>query len=437
MPRSSALGPVGSADRPPAPSPSARALVADRVRRGLSLLPGFGLAPIPVRVAKAGFAMARRRRHSPIYPALPAARPTPGVLANIAVDELALGIFRTPRREPRPDDYPDFAAHVGDAHAHYSALGHIADPLAHHPTPPPLHGEPQEPGHVHGVAMKRLSWSSGFRVDEGAPGGDTWPVVGRNATASAIIVEHPDGGADRPWLVCIHGLGTGRAMQDLFCFRAKHLQRDLGLNLAFPVLPLHGPRGDSAMHGTEFLSSDLVASVHGVSQAVWDLRRLLGWIRGRSDGAIGLHGVSLGGYLTSLLGSMEPDLAAVIAGVPLTDIPALFASHAPARVRRIADRYGMLGQAPHELHRMISPLAMQPLVPHDRRFIYAGLADRLTTPVQGHRLWMHWQRPEALWFRGGHLGFLWSREVQAFVDGALTESGLVGHNAPILRAQTG
>jgi hypothetical protein len=65
-------------------------------------------------------------------------------------------------------------------------------------------------------------------------------------------------------------------------------------------------------------------------------------------------------------------------------------------------------------------------VPHDRRFIYAGIADRLVHPLrQVHALWTHWDEPAITWFEGSHIGFFLSRPVNEFLAEALRHSGLV------------
>jgi hypothetical protein len=44
------------------------------------------------------------------------------------------------------------------------------------------------------------------------------------------------------------------------------------------------------------LSLELTAMLHGITQAVWDLRRLVSWIRGGTDAPVGVYGVSLGAH---------------------------------------------------------------------------------------------------------------------------------------------
>jgi dienelactone hydrolase len=165
-------------------------------------------------------------------------------------------------------------------------------------------------------------------------------------------------------------------------------------------------------------------NVHGAAQSVWDVRRLVSWIRTQDDAArIGITGVSLGGYVTALVAGVEDGLACAIAGIPAVDLIDLIEHH--ARLESNSERARVIAVA-KRVARVVSPLALTPRVPADRRFVYAGLADRLVHPRhQVVRLWEHWGRPEILWFAGGHLGFMNSKPVGRFVRDALTSSGLV------------
>jgi hypothetical protein len=98
--------------------------------------------------------------------------------------------------------------------------------------------------------------------------------------------------------------------------------------------------------------------------------------------------------------------------------------HAPAHIRRRAEEHGVWGKEAERIVRVISPLLFEPRVPHERRFIFAGLADRLATPGQAQRLWLHWDRPTIHWYSGNHVGFFWTRKLGDFVDTALVTSGL-------------
>ena len=113
------------------------------------------------------------------------------------------------------------------------------------------------------------------------------------------------------------------------------------MNVALPVLPLHGARRVTRVSGEPFLSFELMNAVHGLTQAVWDLRRLISWIRSQGATSISLFGVSLGGYTVALLAGLEPGLDGVVAGIPVADFPGLFHATQPATHPGPGDR------APH------------------------------------------------------------------------------------------
>jgi len=179
------------------------------------------------------------------------------------------------------------------------------------------------------------------------------------------------------------------------------------------------------LSGEPFLSYELMNSVHGLAQSVWDIRRLVDWLRSQGATSIGLYGVSLGGYVVSLLAGLSEGFEAVIAGIPVVDLPTLFAAHSPPPIRRRADRHGILGTGSDVAHHVVSPLAFEAKVAHDRRFIFAGYGDRMAFPNQAVRLWEHWDRPAICWYPGSHVGYLWSAPVKGFVDRSLDSAGLV------------
>ena len=146
-----------------------------------------------------------------------------------------------------------------------------------------------------------------LRTARDEPGRDRWLGYTANDREYALMLRHR---RPRPWLVCVHGTEMGRAALDLTVFRVRHLHRDLGLNVVLPVLPMHGPRCRRLPKGAVFPGEDVLDNVHATAQAVWDIRRLVSWIRRQQpESPIGLNAISLGGYVASLVASLEDDLA--------------------------------------------------------------------------------------------------------------------------------
>jgi hypothetical protein len=247
-------------------------------------------------------------------------------------------------------------------------------------------------------------------------------------------MRHP--GPDRPWLVCVPGYRMGHPAVDFAGFRARWLYRELGLNVAIPVMPLHGPRRIGRRGGDGYLSGDFLDTIHAQSQAIWDIRRLIAWLREEGAPRVGVQGVSLGGYTTALLASLEEDLDCAIAGIPAVDFLRLARSHAPAILLRVARAMGIRFDRIELLLRVISPLAHTPRVPRTRRYLYAGVADRLAPPDHALDLWNHWDRPRFEWYHGSHVSFLWERGVRDLLEEALTDSGMTSprrHRAAVRR----
>ena len=243
-----------------------------------------------------------------------------------------------------------------------------------------------------------------------------------NRTVHAWVSRAP-GRGHNSWLMCGHGFGMGTsASTDLRAFRVKELHRR-GINVVVPVLPLHGPRASGRVRGEDLMTIDMVDSMHGMAQAAWDLRRVIRWLRESQDAAaVGLIGYSLGALVAALVASLEGDLACVIAGIPVVEpARALPPTQPPAR-HRARRRPRRSGAGADDAHRVVSPLAMDCKVPVDRRYIFAGLADRMSTFGQARRLWLHWGRPALAAYPGGHVGFFWSSAVRRLVEGALTDS---------------
>jgi len=382
------------------------------------------LATVP---RTSGFALrtVRRRRRAEPLPGFPETKLTPKLIGSVALDEAILTMAMAPDRFPHREDYRRVGAELATARELFGSQGWLADPRSYHRSPPSLTADDVRitRGWAHGLGYERIHFPSEFEPRTDEPGRDRWVDFEPNRQASAWVLRHDDD-HPRPWLVCVHGFGMGQAFMEFPAFHAMHLHRELGLNLIGPTLPLHGARKVGAFSGDQFLSFDLMNSVHGLTQSAWDIRRVLSWVRAQEvpPAGVGMYGVSLGGYTTALLAALEPDLALALAGIPVSDFPTLYESQSPPVIRRRSIEHGILGGPAEDVHRVVSPLAMAPLVPAEKLAIFAGLGDRLAHPRQAHDLWMHWGEPRMRWYPGNHVGFLWSAKVRAFVDEMLLAS---------------
>lgn len=362
----------------------------------------------------------------------PAPKRTLPLAAKIAVDEVLLGLELGQRGGGIPDAELDRTIdELARCRELFERQGFLEKPASYHVRPPDLVDPEIRTRRIAGHAVEVLRFESGYAPREGEPGRERWLGYGSCRNAFAYVVR--SGGAGRPWLVCTNGYRMGHAEIDVRVFERFFAR--LGLNVLIPVLPLHGPRRRSVHSGTGFLGLDVVDTLHAEAQAVWDIRRLLGWIRAQEPSAIGALGLSLGGYTTAVYASVDEGLVCAIPGIPLTDISRLLARHGvPQHLRRAIER-GYSLERVREVLRVVSPLALEPKVPVEGRMLFGAVADRLVTPDQVRDLWRHWGEPEIVWYQGGHVTFRLERSVFSGIDRALRRSGLLGSGPQAVAAE--
>ena len=374
-------------------------------------------------VADALHAVRRRRSRERD---LPRAKPSLALLGELLLDRTFALSTAVLTGLPRPGALGRMLDEAERARRFYEARGWLADPAAYHRDPPALH-DPQtrEERSWSGPRRRRyrrLVFPSRYEPHAGEPGRGRWLAHPRNGTAHAYVLEHP--GPPRPWLVCVHGFGMGTPLVNLSGFPVRLLHDRLGLNLLFPCLPLHGARAATRLSGGEVLAPDALRLVHLFAQGVWDVRRLVSWIRARGGERIGLYGISLGGYVSALVAGLEDGLACVIAGIPLVDFPLAAEDNMPWLLRGRDDGMAPGSELFRALTRVVSPLALAPRVPREGRFIYAGIADRIVPPEHPRALWRHWRGPGIHWFEGGHVLGAWNRSVRPFLEASLRRVGM-------------
>jgi hypothetical protein len=373
----------------------------------------------------------------------------------MAAGYLAMGQHRCPASVPAPDTGPNLAAraavnelmmcgliltswpvaigHVAvrvqreatDAYSLFEEKGWLSEPATYHQDPPPLDDPEIEKMEHKGREIECLSFGSLYEPHEDEPGRERWVSYRRNPTARAWILRHE--GEQRPWLICVHGIRMGTLNKSIIRFQPEYLHEELGLNLIMPVLPMHGPRDTGGIiSGERTLSGDIMDTLHTGAQAMWDFRRLVWWLR-ECEGApaIGALGHSLGGYAVSLLASLETDLDCVVAGNPAVDPSHLFWSNALAVATHSLSAEGIREETYKALLRPVSPLALDPVVPHERRAIFAGVVDRVVPPVQAHSLWRHWEEPRIGWYQGAHQRFIRAQEGRKVLEETLRAANML------------
>jgi len=231
-----------------------------------------------------------------------------------------------------------------------------------------------------------------------------WSRLSANNIVHAQHWRHDDG--PRPTLSVIHGfMGSSYLLNGLF-FTLPWYYRS-GYDVLLYTLPFHGRRAEklSPFSGFGYFASGLSGFAESMAQAVHDFRSVVDYLRQTGVERVALTGISLGGYTSALLATVEDRLEAVIPNCPVVSPAKLFDEWFPANeLVRLGlwltsiDRDELdAGMAYH------CPLNYQPVIPKDRRMIITGLGDRMAPPDHAVTLWEHWDRCRLHWFPGNHV----------------------------------
>jgi pimeloyl-ACP methyl ester carboxylesterase len=290
----------------------------------------------------------------------------------------------------------------------YAELGSERDPAKSFPAPAELPRVSSRPANRLAQRIARgtvdnISFPSSFRAINPALL-KRWSVWESNNIVHAQHWRHADG--PHPTLCVIHGfMGSSYLVNGRF-FTLPWYYRS-GYDVLMYTLPFHGPRAEkcSPFSGFGYFAGGLGGFAEAMAQAVHDFRSIIDYLRHTGVDRIALTGISLGGYTSALVASVDDRLEAVIPNCPVVTPATMFEEWFPAnklvglglRLSKIARDELAAGLSYH------CPLNYRPLVPKNRRMIITGLGDRMATPGQAVLLWQHWDRCALHWFPGSHV----------------------------------
>lgn len=241
-----------------------------------------------------------------------------------------------------------------------------------------------------------LSWASEYRP--------FLPQLGeryaRCAENRAAGVRFLTSGDDRPVAILIHGYMAGSYPMEQRVWPLPRFLRS-GYDVALFTLPFHGVRANATRRGApEFPGSDPRFSNEGFRQVIADLRNFVGWLRAQGRPAVGVMGMSLGGYTAALLATVDSGLSFCVPVIPL------------ASLADFVREQGELSAAPdvaavehallERVYRVVSPVDRKPLIHPSRTLVVAGKADRITPVTHARKLAAHFGSQLVSW-HGGHL----------------------------------
>ena len=327
------------------------------------------------------------------------------------------------RRGPESLSHEQRIARLAEIRAEYGGGQLIEDPDAFFAAPPKLCTLDVRERRVakpwwRGECFD-LSWASAFEPFSSSMR-DEYQAHLPNRRAHARLYLGPVKG--RPAVILVHGYMAGRLGLEERLWPIPWMSEN-GLDAALIVLPFHGVRTRADGGGPLFPGADPRFTNEGFRQLVADFRVLSALLKERGAPAVGVMGMSLGGYSSALLATLEPNLAFAVPIIPLASI---------ADFARDQGRLGT-GESAAAQHTaleqanwIVSPFARPRRIPRERVLVIGAEADRVT-PLDRHaqKLAAHFDVP-LLRLRGGHLLQTWRTEAFRAVGRMLHESGHAG-----------
>lgn len=240
----------------------------------------------------------------------------------------------------------------------------------------------------------------------------TYPISGEHyrqhhQNESVVAYHWRHGDQLRPTVIFVHGFMAAQWFANDRMQGMTHFYNE-GYDVFLLTLPHHGERTSPSnrVPGLDYVSGGIEHMNHAVVQSSFDIRSAVDYLlEERNAPAVGITGVSLGGYTCALMAGLEKRLSFVMPMIPIISIPDAMMEWTPLNfaLKRIMTD---LNIDMHELRRMVafhSPLAHKPLLEKERLMILAGAGDRMASPRHAEALQTHWNNCETHWFEGSHV----------------------------------
>jgi pimeloyl-ACP methyl ester carboxylesterase len=223
--------------------------------------------------------------------------------------------------------------------------------------------------------------------------------VKRNTMCHARWFRHHQG--NRPCVVFLHGYLAGEYLFEERLWPVRKLF-DAGYDVVLGVLPFHGLRRSETrgLLPPSFPSGDPRFTIEGFRQTVFDKRALFDFLHRAGAPSVGVMGMSLGGYASALLATLDARLDFAVLFIPLASIEDFAHRHGRfvgTRAQQQAQREGL-----RDAQWVVSPFARPSLLPQGRVLVIAGESDLVTGKPHAEPLAAHFDTHMEL-FHGGHV----------------------------------
>jgi pimeloyl-ACP methyl ester carboxylesterase len=244
-------------------------------------------------------------------------------------------------------------------------------------------------------AKVQFAGAVGFQFETPRPG-----PFAENNTVHGRFYRCAERWQERPAILLLHGWNDAVNHYFRFPFLAAQFNRR-GINAATLEAPFHFQRSPRQLGAwSNFLCPDILRTVEAARQAVAETRSLAEWIRQQGCPAVGLLGVSLGGWLAGLTVCYDAHFCCAVLLVPVARLDRMLEEAAFCRGIRPAwqGRPVAVGK--------LNLTEGRPALPRQNILLIESIHD-LFVPVETmEELWLAWDQPDIWRLRHGHISVL-------------------------------
>ncbi|MFA6560920.1 MAG: alpha/beta fold hydrolase [Verrucomicrobiia bacterium] len=235
-----------------------------------------------------------------------------------------------------------------------------------------------------------------------------WAV--NNRVNGNYFVGSGDDTLERPVVLFLHGWNASIAYYVNYC-RTGHRLARRGIHCALVNLPYHVQRKPNRWN-EYFLTENISQTVQAVQQAVIEARIILRWLRSHHRGPVGVWGISLGGWIASILACVERELDFAILMTPAVRLDRQIWELAFLKAMKAV--FLEQGASQEDIARIAAPMLPkfhQPLLERDRILLIEALYDQFLGPETIDELWQAWGKPRIERYNHGHISILMDQGV--------------------------
>lgn len=191
------------------------------------------------------------------------------------------------------------------------------------------------------------------------------------------------------------------------------IMNNLGWNMYYYTLPYHLERQpEASLYSGEFMvSANINRTVESTRQAIVDLRALIQWMKNNKQGPVIIIGVSLGGFISNLVATLESEIDALVSIFYSNRLSYSIWNTIPGKyIRRDLESHGVNYNDLVKYWELVEPNQALPKINKENILLISAKHDQYVHIQDADLLWESWGKPTRYVYNCGHAGIVLKRK---------------------------